>query len=72
MINAVLSAIPNYYMACFLWPKESLEKLEWLLRAFLWQGKKIVHEGHCLVVWDKVIMPWECGGLALGILRLTI
>ena len=28
LINAVLAAIPSYYMGCFLWPSQSLEKVD--------------------------------------------
>lgn len=38
LINSVLASIPNYFMACFLWPSQTLDKLEQILRG-----------GHCLV-----------------------
>uniref|UniRef100_A0A8R7TTQ0 Uncharacterized protein n=1 Tax=Triticum urartu TaxID=4572 RepID=A0A8R7TTQ0_TRIUA len=42
-------------MACFLWPKESLGKLEQILRGFLWQGKKSALGGQCL--WPGMLLP---------------
>jgi hypothetical protein len=38
------------------------------LHGFLWKGQKDAHGGHCLVVWDRVCMPKELGGL--GIINL--
>ena len=49
LINLVLAGLPSYFMACFPWPKESLGKLDGILRAFFWQGKSKVKGGHCLV-----------------------
>lgn len=72
MINAVLAAIPNYFMACFEWPTESLQKLNKILRAFLWQGISLVNGGHCLVTWDTVILPKENGGLGVRDLQAHI
>ena len=40
LINFVLAAIPNHFMECFLWPKESLQKLEQILQGFF--GKERV------------------------------
>lgn len=65
MINSVLASIPSYFVTCFLWPKESIAKLESLLRAFFWQGKATVKGGQCLVAWDYVTLPKESGGLGV-------
>ena len=69
LINSVLASIPSYFMACFPWPKESIAKLESLLRAFFSQGKNSVKGGQCLVAWDYVSVPRDAGGL--GVQNLT-
>ena len=65
LLNSVLAGIPSYFMACFLWPKEPINKLEGLLHAFFWQGKRKISGGHCLVAWDKVILPRYAGVLGI-------
>lgn len=69
LINAVLAAIPNYFIACFLWLKESLGKLEKILRGFIWQGSNSAKGGQCLVAWDIVTLPRTSGGLGIRDLR---
>ena len=63
LINSVLADIPSYFMSCFPWPKESLAKLDGLLRAFFWQGKNKIKGGQCLMAWDRVTLPRANGGL---------
>ena len=70
MINAVLSAIPTYYMSCFKWPDRSIDAIDKIWRSFLWRGGKETLGGHCLVAWTTVILPKEQGGLGLRDLRL--
>jgi hypothetical protein len=36
MINSVLSAFPNFFMACIEWDQASIEAVDKLRRAFLW------------------------------------
>lgn len=70
MINAVLSAIPTYYMSSIQWPERSIEAIDKIRRAFLWKGVKEIHGGHCLVAWNTVILPKEQGGLGIRDLRI--
>jgi hypothetical protein len=65
MINSVLSAIPNFFMACILWDKATVEAINKITRAFLWKNKTEIHGGHCLVAWETVILPKEQGGLGI-------
>ena len=65
LINSVQSGIPSYLMTCFQWPKESLQKLDALLRDFFWQGKNTVKGGKCLMAWDMVTLPRANGGLGV-------
>jgi hypothetical protein len=44
---------------------KTLLVIEKILRGFPWKGRKNVHGGHCLVVWDRVCMPKEFGALGI-------
>jgi hypothetical protein len=65
MINSVLNAIPNFFMACILWDKTTIEAINKITRAFLWKNEKEVHGGHCLIAWEVVMMTKEQGGLGI-------
>ena len=65
LINSVLASIPSYFMTCFRWPKESIHKLEGLLRSFLWQGTNTAKGGQCLVAWHFVTITRSAGGLGV-------
>ncbi|KAM0888278.1 hypothetical protein ACQ4PT_028461 [Festuca glaucescens] len=70
MINSVLSAIPNFFMACIEWDQASIDDVDKLRRAFLWKNKEKILGGHCLVAWDIVTMPRKQGGLGIRDLRI--
>jgi hypothetical protein len=70
MINSVLSAIPNFFMACIEWDQGSIDAVDRLRRAFLWKNKDKILGGHCLVAWDIVTMPKMQGGLGIRDLRI--
>lgn len=66
LIQSVLSTIPYYVMVIqtALLPLGVCEKLERLMRQFLWEStdeKKKVH----LVKWEQVIQPKRQGGLGI-------
>jgi hypothetical protein len=63
MINSVLSAFPNFFMACIEWDQASIEAVDKLRRVFLWKNKDKILGGHCPVAWDTVTMPKVQGGL---------
>lgn len=69
MINSVISAIPTYYMSCCIWPEKSIEAIDKIKRAFLWQGEKSIKGGHCLVAWKTVLLQKQQGGLGIRDLR---
>jgi hypothetical protein len=71
LINSVLSAIPNFFMACIEWDQASIDAVDKLRRAFLWKNKDKILGGHCLVAWDIVTMPKKNGGLGIRDLRHT-
>jgi hypothetical protein len=70
MINSVLSAIPNFFMACIEWDQGSIDAVDKLRRAFLWKNREKILGGHCLVAWDIVTMPRIQGGLGIRDLRI--
>jgi hypothetical protein len=65
LINSVLSAIPNYFMACIKWDKTSTDAIDKLTRGFLWKNRRDILGGHCLLSWEVVTMPKEQGGLGI-------
>lgn len=62
MINSIISAIPTYYMSCCIWPEKSIEAIDKIKRAFLWQGEKSIKGGHCLVAWKTVLRLQRSNG----------
>jgi hypothetical protein len=49
---------------------ETLLAIKKILHGFLkWKGHKDVHNGHCLVAWDRVCMSKDFGGLGIPNLR---
>lgn len=65
LINSVLEALPNFYMSLFKLPVRIAQKMEQLMRNFLWQrfGE---NSANVLVAWDKVTKPKDQGGLGIG------
>lgn len=62
--QSVLSAIPLYIMQTFLLPKGFCNKLEKIIRAFLWGGDSENRKIN-LVAWEKVTKKKEFGGLGI-------
>lgn len=69
MVDAVVSAIPAYFMSCLLLPDEFFQKVDALRHAFLWKNSQKVSGSHCLVAWDYVILPKEFRGLGVRNLK---
>lgn len=55
LIKAVLGNLPTYYMSLFRAPIGVIEKLENILRKFLWGGNEEKNKIHW-VTWDKVVV----------------
>ncbi|KAK1681015.1 hypothetical protein QYE76_041863 [Lolium multiflorum] len=51
-------------------PPKVLEALLKISRAFMWNGRREVKGGQCLVAWDKVASPKLLGGLGIPNLKL--
>ncbi|KHN03159.1 Putative ribonuclease H protein, partial [Glycine soja] len=64
LINAVLTALPLFYMSFFRIPSAVIKRLTAIQRQFLWggnsEGKKIAW-----ISWQQVCAPKEKGGLGI-------
>jgi hypothetical protein len=69
LVRSTLAAIHIFAMMSLDVQIETLLAIEKILRGFLWKGRKDAHGGHCLVVWDRICMPKELGGLGIINLR---
>ena len=56
LIEAVLSAIPTYYLSLFRVSSSIIKELEKIMRTFLWKGTD-KDGGDYLVAWDVTCMP---------------
>lgn len=70
LIKSVLTALPVHFMFVLVLPKWAIKEFNKKCRAFLWKGQEEVNGGHCLVAWDIVCSPKECGGLGVKNLEL--
>lgn len=68
LIQIVLSSIPIYFLLLFRIHVKLTNSLERLIWNFLWER---VEEGKrpCLVNWEVVVRPLECGGPRIGNLK---
>lgn len=62
LANSVLSSIPIYTMQTNLLPKGACNKIEQIIRGFIWNGMHLVR-------WDKVTKTKAEGGLGIRNLR---
>ncbi|KAM0009097.1 putative RNA-directed DNA polymerase [Helianthus debilis subsp. tardiflorus] len=64
LIKSVLGCLPNYFFSLYKAPVGVINKLEAIIRKFLWGGsggdKKLNW-----VAWDRVASPIDCGGLGI-------
>jgi hypothetical protein len=63
LINSVLASLPIYQCSVLLAPKTTTNKIEELLRRFLWEGGRNNEKKLHLVSWDKIKKPKLEGGL---------
>jgi len=64
LVHFVLTAIPIYLLVALKVPKWFIKAID-KIRSFLWKGRKNVNGGCCLVAWEKVMRPFELGGLGI-------
>lgn len=65
LLSAVLDNVPTYFMLCFSLPKSVLEEIDKHRRIFFWSNDDSFSGAKCLVVWDRVCMPKQAGGLGV-------
>ena len=70
LVKSTLAAVPVHAMLSLDLPAKTLSDLTSLCRGFMWKGRKDVKGGHCLVAWNKVASPKECGGLGIPNLKI--
>jgi hypothetical protein len=70
LINAVLNAIPIFYLSYLKMPNKVWKELVRIQRAFLWAGLSKVNKT-CWVKWDVICRPKSEGGLGVRDLRLV-
>ena len=68
LIEAVLSAIPIYYLSLFRMPPKVIKEIEKRMRTFLWKGADGDGGDH-LVSWKLVARAKTKGGLGIGRLK---
>lgn len=65
LIKSVLESIPTYYFSMYKAPIAVINKLEGLIRRFLWGGTDEIGKIHW-VAWDNVVKSKDSGGLGLS------
>lgn len=68
LIKAVLESLPVYYLSIFKVPSMVGEKLEKIMKKFLWGGSSNTHKFHW-VAWNRVTLPKDKGGLGISNLK---
>ncbi|KAJ0586998.1 hypothetical protein HanIR_Chr04g0158141 [Helianthus annuus] len=70
LVKAVLESLPIYFFSIFKVPIKVVEKLESLMKNFLWGGTVETRKMHW-VAWDLVTRPKKLGGLRISKLKLV-
>ena len=70
LLSAVLDSLPTYFMMCFSLPVSVLEEIDKRRCIFFWSNGDTFSGAKCLVVWDRVCMPKQAGGLGVKNLRV--
>jgi hypothetical protein len=70
LINAVLNAIPIFYLSYMKMPNKVWKELVRIQRAFLWAGLSKANKT-CWVKWEVICRPKNEGGLGVRDLRLV-
>lgn len=64
----MLNSLPIYYFSIFKAPSGVNDKLERIMRKFLWGGNNSNNK-ICWIAWDKMMAQKTFGGLGLGSLK---
>lgn len=64
LVKSVLSALPTYFMQCFLLPKWVIDRIDRARCSFLWGNSTRGDNGISLCNWEIATLPtqWEGGG----------
>lgn len=65
MVNAVLGAVPTYWLSMSNIPVEVRKKLESIRSNWIWNGTQVEQKKYHLVSWGKVSRRQELGGLGI-------
>lgn len=70
VLKSVLASIPIHTLSCMAVPKSVVNRLEYLMNAFLWSqhGQRRLH----WVAWEDICSPYGEGGLGIRSLKDTI
>ncbi|KAL4202551.1 hypothetical protein AMTRI_Chr02g264260 [Amborella trichopoda] len=68
LIKATIANSPTYLMSILYMPAQVANRLNQLMRNFLWSGQEDKKKFH-LVAWDKVCQPKDQGGLGIKVIR---
>ena len=63
LIKSVLNSMPIYQSSILLAPVSVIQKIESLLRKFIWEGGKGNEKKLHLISWEKIQKPRDEGGL---------
>ncbi|XP_078169794.1 uncharacterized protein LOC144564134 [Carex rostrata] len=70
LLNAVLSALPTYFMSCLKLPVWVIKDIDKIRRHFLWHGVTQQKKKLNLANWKMICKPKQLGGL--GIMELFV
>ncbi|TVU26071.1 hypothetical protein EJB05_28600, partial [Eragrostis curvula] len=70
LTNVTLDSLPTYAMMSMLLPPGFIKHYNGRRCAFLWSGDDTASGADCLVAWDRVSSPKECGGLGVRDLNI--
>jgi hypothetical protein len=65
MLNAVLSALPTYYMSVFRLSSWVINSIDKIRRDFFWHGSQLENMKIHLINWVSLCMPKSIGGLGI-------
>src|SRR4051812_29975624 len=65
LIKSIFSALPTSYMCSLLLPTGVTSQINKYLRAFFWRKYGAECGGAPLIVWEKVCIPKDKGGLGI-------
>lgn len=68
LTKVVLGSLPSFFFSLFVAPNGVIDKLEKIIRKFLWGGTEEKRKINW-VAWEKFVAPKNVGGLGLGSLK---